>query len=89
MIRFNSDYLEGAHPRILEKLASTNMAQTPGYGEDMFCDKARDTIRRETPGAEIVIEYTRPDLHGEPLCEDITMVLRFLQTETEERKEPC
>ena len=46
-------------------------------------------IRRETPGAEIVIEYTRPDLHGEPLCEDIAMVLRFLQTETEERKEPC
>ena len=46
MIRFNSDYLEGAHPRILEKLADTNMAQTPGYGEDMFCERARDTIRR-------------------------------------------
>ncbi len=55
MIRFNSDYLEGAHPRILEKLASTNMAQTPGYGEDMFCDKARDTIRRlcDAPDADV------------------------------------
>ena len=52
-------------------------------------DRLLPLIRRETPGAEIVIEYTRPDLHGEPLCEDITMVLRFLQTETEERKEPC
>ena len=46
MIRFNSDYLEGAHPRILERLADTNMAQTPGYGEDMFCERARDTVRR-------------------------------------------
>ena len=45
MIRFNSDYLEGAHPRILERLADTNMAQTPGYGEDMFCERARNTIR--------------------------------------------
>ena len=55
MIRFNSDYLEGAHPRILEQLASTNMAQTPGYGEDMFCDKARDTIRRlcDAPDADV------------------------------------
>ena len=55
MIRFNSDYLEGAHPRILEQLASTNMAQTPGYGEDMFCDKARNTIRRlcAAPNADV------------------------------------
>ena len=45
MIRFNSDYLEGAHPRILERLAETNMAQTPGYGEDRFCERARETIR--------------------------------------------
>ena len=55
MIRFNSDYLEGAHPRILERLAETNMAQTPGYGEDMFCERARETIRRlcEAPEADV------------------------------------
>ena len=55
MIRFNSDYLEGAHPRILEQLSSTNMAQTPGYGEDMFCDRARETIRRlcDAPNADV------------------------------------
>ena len=52
-------------------------------------DRLLPLIRRETPGAELVIEYTRPDLHGEPLCEDIAMVLRFLQTEAKERKEPC
>ena len=30
MIRFNSDYTEGCHPAILEKLAETNMEQTAG-----------------------------------------------------------
>lgn len=55
MIRFNSDYLEGAHPRILERLSETNMAQTPGYGEDRFCEQARNTIRRlcEAPDADV------------------------------------
>ena len=55
MIRFNSDYLEGAHPRILERLAETNMAQTPGYGEDRFCERARETIRRlcAAPDADV------------------------------------
>ena len=55
MILFNSDYLEGAHPRILECLAQTNMVQTPGYGEDEFCERARATIRRlcDAPEADI------------------------------------
>ena len=34
MIRFDCDYLEGAHPAILQKLVETNMDQTIGYGED-------------------------------------------------------
>ena len=45
MIRFNCDYQEGAHPRILERLARDNMIQTPGYGEDAVCDSARERIR--------------------------------------------
>ncbi|MBR1822136.1 MAG: low specificity L-threonine aldolase [Clostridia bacterium] len=55
MIRFNSDYLEGAHPRILERLMETNMAQTPGYGEDRFCERARDIIRAlcDAPDADV------------------------------------
>ena len=32
MLRFESDYLEGAHPSILKKLNETNFEQTPGYG---------------------------------------------------------
>ena len=45
MIRFDSDYLEGAHPSILQRLLDTNLEQTPGYGEDPHCAHAASTIR--------------------------------------------
>lgn len=45
MIRFESDYLEGAHPSILARLAETNDDQTPGYGEDLYCERARGYLR--------------------------------------------
>ena len=57
MIRFNSDYLEGAHPRILARLAETNMAQTPGYGEDEYCEAARDTIRRLCKAPDAAVHF--------------------------------
>ena len=55
MIRFNCDYLEGAHPRIMEKMMETNFVQTPGYGEDEFCERAREVIREKcgTPDAYV------------------------------------
>ena len=55
MIRFNSDYLEGAHPRVMARLMETNMDQTPGYGEDACCDAARAVIRDlcAAPGADV------------------------------------
>lgn len=37
MIRFESDYLEGALPEVMEALVRTNLEQTPGYGEDEHC----------------------------------------------------
>ena len=46
MIRFNSDYTEGCHTAILEKLVETNMEQTAGYGEDEYCGQARELIRK-------------------------------------------
>ena len=45
MIYFNNDYCEGCHEKILEALGKTNMAQTPGYGEDAFCASAARKIR--------------------------------------------
>ena len=45
MIRFDSDYMEGCIPEILEALSRTNSEQTPGYGEDVHCDHARQLIK--------------------------------------------
>ena len=45
MIRFDSDYTEGCHPRVLEDLVKTNMEQHPGYGTDAHCERARELIR--------------------------------------------
>ena len=52
MLRFESDYGEGAHPRILELLAASNLEQTPGYGEDHYCDEARALIRKACAAPE-------------------------------------
>ena len=45
MIRFECDYAEGAHEQVLRRLIQTNLEQTPGYGEDRYCDQARRYIR--------------------------------------------
>ena len=45
MISFENDYSTGAHPRILEALAATNLEPTPGYGGDRFCESAVAHIR--------------------------------------------
>jgi threonine aldolase len=44
-LSFASDYMEGAHPAILERLVQTNMEQTPGYGSDAHSERAADLIR--------------------------------------------
>lgn len=46
MIRFNCDYSEGAHERVLEKLIATNREQTEGYGTDRYSLEAKELIRR-------------------------------------------
>lgn len=55
MILFNSDYTEGVHPRILERLMETNLEQTTGYGEDAYCEAAREAIRKvcDAPEADV------------------------------------
>ena len=46
MIYFNCDYVEGGHPKILEKLAESNMEQLPGYSTDLYCESARKKIQK-------------------------------------------
>ncbi|MCR4907743.1 MAG: aminotransferase class V-fold PLP-dependent enzyme [Lachnospiraceae bacterium] len=52
---FTSDYTEGAHPAILEKLIETNMLKSAGYGLDEFSDSARKKIRTacDAPEADV------------------------------------
>ena len=57
MIRFNCDYCEGAHPRILEKLLQTNLVQTAGYGEDEYCREAADIIRRLCQAPDAAVHF--------------------------------
>ena len=44
MQHFDSDYMEGAHPLILERLVAHNMVKTTGYGCDDICAEAREKI---------------------------------------------
>jgi len=44
-LHFASDYMEGAHPLIMRRLAETNLEKTPGYGTDEYCAMARGKIR--------------------------------------------
>ena len=44
-LSFASDYMEGAHPAILQRLVETNLTRSAGYGLDTFSEAARDRIR--------------------------------------------
>ena len=46
MLYFSCDYAEGCHPKVLEALNESNMVSTPGYGEDEYCEKAKEKIRK-------------------------------------------
>ena len=55
MIKFNSDYMEGAHPAILKRLGEINYDKNTGYGHDDYCAMAREKIARacKAPDARI------------------------------------
>ena len=57
MIRFECDYAEGMHPRILERLMETNMEQTAGYGVDPHCDRARELIKQACGREDVDVHF--------------------------------
>ena len=57
MIQFQCDYNEGAHPRILERLIQTNLEQTVGYGEDHYCESARNVIKEVCERADADVHF--------------------------------
>ncbi|WP_432667571.1 aminotransferase class I/II-fold pyridoxal phosphate-dependent enzyme [Wukongibacter baidiensis] len=46
MYSFKNDYSEGAHPRILNALIKSNMAQEEGYGNDDYTQKAISKLKK-------------------------------------------
>ena len=45
MFSFECDYLQGAHPKILEALIATNFDTQPGYGADRYTAEAVEKIK--------------------------------------------
>lgn len=56
-ILFQCDYNEGAHPKILERLAETNMEQTVGYGDDPYCAQAAEKIRKACGDESLAVHF--------------------------------
>ena len=45
MLHFDTDYMAGAHPEVLQRLVDTNHLQTVGYGGDEFTNHAAELIK--------------------------------------------
>ena len=59
MYSFMNDYSEGAHPRILELLSSSNFEKNAGYGLDIHSNRAKEYIKR-------LIDRNDADIHFIP-----------------------
>ena len=55
MLFFENDYGYGAHPKVLEYLAQTNMEPVSGYGNDKFTASAAEKIKKaaDCPDAQV------------------------------------
>lgn len=52
---FKNDYSEGFHPQLIKALSESNFDQQQGYGDDIYCEKAKTAIKAKTgnPDADI------------------------------------
>ncbi len=57
MLHFDSDYMEGAHPLILERLVSINFNQYSGYGSDEICASAKERIKTACACPEAQVSF--------------------------------
>lgn len=57
MLYFNNDYSEGCHPRILQALTQTNLEQTPGYGQDAYCERAAEKIKALCGREDLAVHF--------------------------------
>ena len=57
MLHFDSDYMEGAHPQVMQRLVETNLEQTVGYGEDEYTRRAADLIREACGCPDALVRF--------------------------------
>lgn len=57
MVSFECDYIAGAHPEILKKLAETNLESLPGYGMDHYTESAKGKIKAACGCPDADVEF--------------------------------
>ena len=57
MIYFDTDYMSGAHPKVMERLMQTNLDQTPGYGTDKYTENAKQLVREACGAPEARVYF--------------------------------
>lgn len=57
MFHFDSDYMAGAHPEIIRRLAETNLEHTIGYGLDAYSEEARRRIREACSAPNALVQF--------------------------------
>lgn len=57
MLSFESDYIAGAHPQILQRLIDTNFESLSGYGSDRYTESAKEKIKKAVGREDIDVEF--------------------------------
>lgn len=56
-LHFDTDYMEGAHPAVMQRLMETNLEHTVGYGSDEYSDQARELIRKACGAPDAFVQF--------------------------------
>ena len=57
MLHFECDYANGALGHIMDLMMQTNGEQTSGYGEDPYCERARDLVRKACGAPDAAVYF--------------------------------
>lgn len=66
--QFFNDYSEGAHPKILERLAASNRKQMTGYGEDEISLQAQALIQEAIGNPAAAVHFVSGGTQANLLC---------------------
>ncbi|MCW5887174.1 MAG: aminotransferase class I/II-fold pyridoxal phosphate-dependent enzyme [Anaerolineales bacterium] len=66
--QFFNDYAEGAHPKILARLAASNLDQMTGYGEDELSRQAQALIQEAAGNAAAAVHFVSGGTQANLVC---------------------